>query len=579
MTSSRLGTRLSSRVNKLAGRKVADRDTIQQICDQPQARKLMSWLDTVLQDEALTEAELRIYEELCESEIDDLYAEEDVKLPGLRSDKSALEEEIAQLQQELLEYEAMENVYGKQKHVLSEQHKRVRETSSKCAVRLDNNDSMNAVAVSKVLHHRFEKQLETLETVVNDHIKLHEQGEDAAPFLTSLPFDGFVDAEIEFTKALGRYSEKLFFPGISGVPGDPKDCLLVGLDEKDKENSRYSSGGGYKKVKDTIKRVKSTYAVRQEEIIAETVNRSANEAKIEALKSLISDITDENYPQDEETLNRMAEEYSIASIRKEDEIKMMWRTQALPLIKQLKNLQDVHLLCGNYKLKLARQNFFMSRQDQVIDNLISQLSRQELLQIMVECEHKAHVKSLDMLQDILAHVSLLNKSIVQQTRLTEGEYAILSVRSEKLCLGSNDKTLNCLVNMLTAYLKQDSHNIFHTFEEVTNALNAAIIESNAAEEYSESVSTNVSDLLSTLDQNLSRCSKCLEKGFTSTTNEEDRLANSIKELEHLSTSFRDKFQAKTDAINNSFTVSIARKLFVYFFTDPDKLNEVLHGDF
>ena len=48
-SSTRLGTRISTRVNKLAARKVADRDSIQQICDQPAARKLMSWLDTVLQ--------------------------------------------------------------------------------------------------------------------------------------------------------------------------------------------------------------------------------------------------------------------------------------------------------------------------------------------------------------------------------------------------------------------------------------------------------------------------------------------------------------------------------------------------
>ena len=48
-SSTRLGTRISTRVNKLAARKVADRDAIQQICDQPAARKLMTWLDTVLQ--------------------------------------------------------------------------------------------------------------------------------------------------------------------------------------------------------------------------------------------------------------------------------------------------------------------------------------------------------------------------------------------------------------------------------------------------------------------------------------------------------------------------------------------------
>lgn len=35
----------------------------------------------LFQDETLTEAEYEKYEEMCASEIDDLFAEEDVKLP------------------------------------------------------------------------------------------------------------------------------------------------------------------------------------------------------------------------------------------------------------------------------------------------------------------------------------------------------------------------------------------------------------------------------------------------------------------------------------------------------------------
>ena len=69
-----------------------------------------------------------------------------------------------------------------------------------------------------------------------------------------------------------------------------------------------------------MRRVKSTYLERQEEKIAETVNSAANEAKVKCLKSLIGDLTNDKFPKDEDTLNRMAEEYSIACIRKEDEV-------------------------------------------------------------------------------------------------------------------------------------------------------------------------------------------------------------------------------------------------------------------
>ena len=93
---------------------------------------------------------------------------------------------------------------------------------------------------------RFEKQLEAVDTVVREHIKLHQQGQGAAKFLASLSLDDYIEAELEFTKALGKYSEKLFFPGISRVPGNPRDCALVGTDGEDKENSRQSLSGSYR---------------------------------------------------------------------------------------------------------------------------------------------------------------------------------------------------------------------------------------------------------------------------------------------------------------------------------------------
>ena len=73
----------------------------------------------ILQDETLTEAEYEKYEEMCASQIEDLFAEEDVKLPRLRSEKSSLEAEVAALQQELLECQEREKVFSKQYNILS----------------------------------------------------------------------------------------------------------------------------------------------------------------------------------------------------------------------------------------------------------------------------------------------------------------------------------------------------------------------------------------------------------------------------------------------------------------------------
>ena len=335
-TSTRVGTRISSRVNKLAGRKIADRDTIQQICDNTSARKLMTWLDTVLQDEALTEAEYELWEEMEAGQIEDLFSPEDGKLPGMRTEKNALEAEIAALEQELVESEERESVYAKQHNILSDQAQRSRDLANKADSRLGSGDSIKATAAGKVLQHRYEKQLDSLQTIVQEHISLHEQDKQAATFLSSLPFEDYVSSEVEFTRALGRYSEKLFFPGISSVPGNPRDCALVGLEGKE---NRYSQGGGYKKVKDTVRRVKSTYLANQEEGITESLNLAASQAKAAALKTLISDLTHDKFPRDEATLSRMAEEYSIRAVKKEHDLQLRWRNEGLPLVEQLKNLQ------------------------------------------------------------------------------------------------------------------------------------------------------------------------------------------------------------------------------------------------
>lgn len=67
-----------------------------------------------------------------------------------------------------------------------------------------------------------------------------------------------------------------------------------------------------------------------------------------------------------------------------------------------------------------------------------------------------------------------------------------------MCLGTQDRTLNHVTGLLKSYLKESSHNMFHTFEEVEEAVRRLLAEEQGEKERGDAVNTTVSGIVSQL---------------------------------------------------------------------------------
>ena len=65
-------------------------------------------------------------------------------------------------------------------------------------------------------------------------------------------------------------------------------------------------------------------------------------------------------------------------------------------------------------------------------------------------------------------------------------------------MGGNDKTLNCVITMLRSYLKQDTHNIFHTYEDLAGAITRLVEETEESRGDAAAATNTVSSVAASL---------------------------------------------------------------------------------
>lgn len=304
--------------------------------------------------------------------------------------------------------------------------------------------------------------------------------------------------------------------------------------------------------------------------IAEEVTMRSLQNKITRLKAILSDLKAGKYSAGD---GGRAEDVSVQCVKKECQVRMMWEKEGLGLIHQLRDLQDSPILVGNYCQKLARQNYFMSRQSTFIEQLISQISRHELMVNLLKCELANHSSTVDMMAQLLVQIKDYTNEMKRQTSLVEGDDAILPVKPDRLCIGANETMLTTAIQLLGDAVEQDSKRMFYTHTELLEGVEGV----HSIEETKEAARGTLESSVELIHTNLTRCSTLLEKGLATSAREERKLLGVLEELEPLVTALWEDYNAKSQQATVDEMIKTGRELFVHFYTNPDKLFDVLNN--
>ena len=514
---SRTATRITSRANKLAKRKVADRECIAQMCDHNATRKLAAWLDEILQEDALMEEEMELWEHA--QLIGDTHTEYQLKDAKLEWEES--QREVEQLEEELRILSKRESSLDNQLNMLADCTEAVIKDTTTADVICNSDQFLKTSAASRVVEQRFTNQLEKMEKAI-------EGSSITEGCFMNSQFDDYITAELEYTESLTKFCEALFFDGISKIPGG-SDHDYISQDEK---------------IRKTIRRVQDTFLEREESYIADTLHLAAADALNNFLKS-------------SPELEKTSEEISLECVRLENGIKEKWQTDIVPLLLNLRSLQDVSILSGNYKLKLLRQDFFTKRQDKVIELLLHQLSRQELLQ--QQLEHEYHVFR-DQSRDLSAldgELERMGRVIISHSALVDGDAALLPKKRDISSYSASDPAISALATILNL----PNSTVCVILEDVTAGINSLPSPTPP--------SVNLTSVLSKIHADIVKCDRALACGLTSYQTEIKQAHESIETYSGRMEQYRDDFTGKFVLLKGSEE----RKLRVWFFTDEDKIRD------
>ena len=219
---------------------------------------------------------------------------------------------------------------------------------------------------------------------------LHSQQGDsqAAPFLSEQSFDEHLAAEEKFTAELTAYTRKQFFEGIAEITGQEGTSRYELLEISDPTNLLIRGESQNVTLNDCreIARLQSVFVCRE----GKRIDHEAMSVGIAAALNHAERKAQNILRQDTATLDQKMQEVQRSLAQNRKDIIELTDKELPNLLREVAELQSTKILQGDYHLKIARQDYFTSKQDQVINQLMLQRSRHEFLGMSLEVEALRH---------------------------------------------------------------------------------------------------------------------------------------------------------------------------------------------
>ncbi|CAB3984805.1 HAUS augmin-like complex subunit 3 [Paramuricea clavata] len=532
----------------------------------------------VLEGENLTEA----LKSLQALEIDSNSGEEmRQEVEFLVEEKQALEERLDAL---VKQRNKMNILSTELNFKLSKMNELEDEVKTKYKTSLEQAYSDNAV---------LNKSMEELSKTVTEFTAMYDfpgtsEEKTGATFVSQLTLDDYHKAEEIFTNELTKYTKKQFFEGIAELANGSEKSRYTFLEISDpatlliKGEAEDVTTGDIKE----LKRHQTIYPVSEiKRIQAQAQNRGLNAAIAHAREKLYR-ITNRPYTSDIGTLRQLLHEVQHGLIQTRDRTAELTSRYLSPLVQELGKLQANKILRGDYDLKIARQDYFVSKQDKVINQLMLQRSRYEFLSMLLEVEGRKHRDSHHLLGAVRT--------------LLEGDAALVDrrhgVMSNPLLRedGKKRETIDVRDSLLTRLHKlldepdnwAKSPSLFVTYDGLQKK----------AEDLKND-ETNAKTQLLAMDQSQNESIAHLEKslrdyekmvyGSSATSSglpqlQTQALSDGINQLTEVLTTLENSIMdVKKDCESKKRVLSadslnlMERELFVLFFTDPQRLKRTM----
>ncbi|XP_041359956.1 HAUS augmin-like complex subunit 3 [Gigantopelta aegis] len=412
---------------------------------------------------------------------------------------------------------------------------------------------------------------------------------DDGVFLSQLSLDEYFTAEEKFCQHLNDFTKKRFFQGIAEVAGqtedsryellevsDPNSLLVRG--EEENVNASHS---------DELKRLQRTYPKSECQRINALVDEKRLKSSLYQLEDVLQRLQLGRFSKDKKTLSdQLQKTHSLLQGVQCDMVKLS--ESHLPrLIRELSGLQGTCIVTGDYMLKLARQDYFTSNQDQVIQQLVVQRARTDFLLMAYTAEERHHREVQHLLMAVQLRLKQLLSGWEKRMKMLE-DPALTSARHQRGTIDSRDMATTRLHCMLDDEKSSDRHEkpLFITLSSLVEA-------AQRLEKRHEAAQTALSHTYATHDKKVKEMEDSLlmleDKIYSgsSTSGGEPmlrphqvqemmtQLKDIVHKLQATIVSIVSDYSSKQKTLKSDELLVKERRIFEYFYTKPNKLQQLL----
>ncbi|ELU04551.1 hypothetical protein CAPTEDRAFT_225812 [Capitella teleta] len=584
-------------------------------------RPFLEWLCHHVQaSNVLTSKELKDY-----AQIDDVLEGEHLEsaLQHIRTygdlEPSMMPERIAHLEKDLVSSTARKDALVQQRNQLSIHHNVLLDKLSKMEIveksgkadlkaATQQNDSDNAL---------MNEALEGLNSSVaslydiykqNDRTKEPEEEVEMSAFLSQVNLKHHHKLEEKFTQEVTEYTKKQFFQGISDIAGGHKDSEYKFL-EIDNPDSLLRNDRQEVNLEDCkeLARLQAFYPKSQSECINAIVEDKSSQAACAFFESKIRSLLEHPLTANTGELSHQLQDVQMNLHHYQQEFSNLSQVQLPALLKDSANLQVTKILRGDYDLKITRQDYFTSKQDKVVAQLLKQRARYELLTMAYEIELKDHRETHHLMTAIRSLLQkektdyeqsmvwrrLFNHSPTCQflsfSQSLMREPSLSPSKFQRSTVDSRDHYLLNLNSLLEEGIqrnKTDSHQqLFVTHLQLEEGVknladkrDAVKVHNTSAERTKQQEMAGLEHSLSSIEKVLYADSSTLEPQLSPSAliDVHHQMDSMLGKLEKAALDIIKTVEVKKKTLKQDEFLVTERELFVYFVNDPDRLRRSLN---
>ncbi|XP_062986915.1 HAUS augmin-like complex subunit 3 [Elgaria multicarinata webbii] len=391
--------------------------------------------------------------------------------------------------------------------------------------------------------------------------------------LAQFALDKYLCQEEQSTTALTLYTKKQFFQGISELVESSNEENFQLFDIRNSFSSDESNNVCEEKLE--LTRLQMAYVCAQHQLIQQ-------EAKNLSMRSGLR-WAEENICSLKKTPEKERFEARISSLNSDiSNIKKhlaQINNETLPLlVKEDAELLNMPVVRGDLDLQIARQDYYISSQDQICNQLIKQKASFELLQLAYEIEFRKLRDNSRLLENMVQDLKQSSDTLVQMLE-TMSEPSISHHKVPRSTIDSKDNATHRLYQLLEG---ENSNQLFRTHEGLEQMAEKLHLDTMSVLDQLAVASQEQILLLSKMDVDLTTLRDAMYYSGESIclSNQElaeqfNRLEFQLNKLNQLIMDFLADIKAKKKVLENNKLQQMERKFYVYFFKDGERLKNIV----